>query len=94
MKSYELREGAPHCHAFLGAESYNELLAAIVEWWAPKGAEEGTCIENIQFWIDDDGSYNCHVYWCSLPPGVDIVQEIENKLGEERSNPFGLPELK
>ena len=92
MKDYELREGAPHCHAFQAAESYNELLAAISEWWAPKEAEEGTCIECIQFRLDDDG-YNCHVYWCSVPLGVDIVQEIESHLANERANPFTLPKL-
>lgn len=92
MKDYEMREGSTHCHTFIDAESYTELLNAISKWWAPKESEEGTCIVSIQFEIDDD-SYNCHVYWISPPPGFDIVKEYENQIAREKANPLDLPEL-
>ena len=92
MKDFEIKEGGTHCHVFNNAESFGELLNAISAWWIPKESVEGTCLESIQFELDDEG-FNCQVFWASLPPGVDIVKEIASQVAKEKANPFGLPEL-
>ncbi|MBA7622913.1 hypothetical protein ES703_30300 [subsurface metagenome] len=60
MKDYEIKEGAS-CHVFLGAESYEELLSAILNWWSGIRKEEKT-LEAITFVAADNG-VNAYVYW-------------------------------
>lgn len=92
MEDHEMNKEAVHCHEFNTAGSFAELLTAISEWWAPKEDELGTVIEGIIFSVDEDG-FSCQVFWCSLPPGVDIVKTLEEKVAKEKANPFELPIL-
>lgn len=92
MKDYERTDGSAHCHEFMDASSFLELLEAIIAWWTPNDPKPGTVLEAITFRIEPNFSYAAQVFWASIPPGLDLNAEIKSAIERERQNPFGLPE--
>ncbi len=92
MRTYDFREGATHCRAFLDAKSQSELLIAVSTWWADKEPIPSTIIEGMQFLFDGD-DYGCHVFWVSFPPDFDFEAEVEKLTKVEHEDPLGLPPL-
>lgn len=60
----------------MGAQSFEELLAAIVKWWSSID-EESKTMEAITFTVDDDGM-NAMVHWNYLTE--ETKQEVERML--------------
>jgi len=74
LKHYEVKEGTA-CHVFMGAQSFEELLAAIVKWWSSID-EESKTMEAITFTVDD--GMNAMVHWNYLTE--ETKQEVERML--------------
>ena len=74
MKHYEVKEGTA-CHVFMGAQSFEELLAAIAKWWSSID-EESKTMEAITFTVV--GGMNAMVHWNYLTE--ETKQELERML--------------
>jgi hypothetical protein len=89
MEDYEVKSGTG-CHIFQNAETYEELLWAILRWWAGV-KEEAKGIESITFTIDDDGIKDAMVHWNYLTP--DIKENLERELLKLRQAPPVAPKF-
>jgi len=87
VKDYE-NKGSLGCHIFLDAESYDELLSAILKWWSGIDNETKT-MEAITFTYDDDG-ITALVHWNYLTP--EMKEELHRELLKLRRAPPVEPE--
>lgn len=83
MDDYDVTKGVTAIHEFIGAESFDEVLAAIAKWWAGIGGEKN--IFAITFTLDEDGLIDADVLWHYLTK--QEVEELEHILTRERPLP-------
>lgn len=88
VKDYEV-ETSIGCHVFLDAESYDELLAAILKWWSSIDKLNKT-LEAITFTIDDDGVKTALVHWNYFTK--EEVEKVDRELLKLRPLPLAEPE--
>lgn len=83
MNDYEVK-GGTSCHIFSGAETYEELLSAILDWWS--GIQEDTkTMEAITFTTDDDGTITALIHWDYLT--TEIKEALDRELLAPRLMP-------
>ena len=92
MANHELRIGTVHCQVFI-ADDYADALQEITDWWREKAAENKVATICVIDFEQGNEDLTAEVFWCDLPPGFDIEEQMKKVAEAERKNPMSLPRV-